>query len=255
MEIVEGKKCCLVEMRMIDADTECCSKIMVIGSRMSSFVEKGEKKKKTIFPPAHLFSYPLFVTFRWPRLLSGVSILSWIERLPIAHHHHHSLVSLFLYLTAVWCDVAFEPMENGGGKKKKKRTNERKKKNNTREGGRQCFSFVDTTIVEWTWKPDSICQVELILNQFEHWFATEWMMDRLPSQPWIPERARVMRFYSCRFDSTRRKLESLIGRARLRRIWRDGKKDRRIGARKDHRIRFYYRRDYTIGYERREGRG
>lgn len=64
MEIVEGKKCCLVEMRMIDADTECCSKIMVIGSRMSSFVEKGEKKKKTIFPPAHLFSYPLFVTFR-----------------------------------------------------------------------------------------------------------------------------------------------------------------------------------------------
>lgn len=128
MEIVEGrKKCCLVEMRMIDADTECCSKIMVIGSRMSSFVEKGEKKKKTIFPPAHLFSYPLFVTFRWPRLLSGVSILSWIERLPIAHHHH-SLVSLFLYLTAVWCDVAFEPMENGGEKKKKKgRTNEKKK--------------------------------------------------------------------------------------------------------------------------------
>lgn len=50
MEIVEGrKKCCLVEMRMIDADTECCSKIMVIGSRMSSFVEKGEKKKKKLY--------------------------------------------------------------------------------------------------------------------------------------------------------------------------------------------------------------
>lgn len=46
--------------------------------------------------------------------------------------------------------------------------NEKKKENNTREGGRQCFSFVDTTIVEWTWKLDSICQVELILNQFEH---------------------------------------------------------------------------------------
>lgn len=114
-------------------------------------------------------------------------------------------------------------------KTEKKGMNEKKKENNTREGGRQCFSFVDTTIVEWTWKLDSICQVELILNQFEHWFATEWMMDRLPSQPWIPER-RVMRFYSCWFDWTRRKLESLIGRARLQGY--DARGGEKISARK-----------------------
>lgn len=52
----------VVEMRMIDAETSA-GKIMVIGSRMSSNDVRW-KKKKTIFPPAHLFSYPLFVTFR-----------------------------------------------------------------------------------------------------------------------------------------------------------------------------------------------
>lgn len=252
MEIVEGKKCCLVEMRMIDADTECCSKIMVIGSRMSSFVEKGEKKKKNYISSGS--SIFISTVCNVSLTSSLIRCIHFVVDRTIAHSTPPPLSCLFVFVSnsrVVWC--GFRTDGKRRGKKKKKRTNERKKKNNTREGGRQCFSFVDTTIVEWTWKPDSICQVELILNQFEHWFATEWMMDRLPSQPWIPERARVMRFYSCRFDSTRRKLESLIGRARLRRIWRDGKKDRRIGARKDHRIRFYYRRDYTIGYEAPRG--
>lgn len=218
MEIVEGrKKCCLVEMRMIDADTECCSKIMVIGSRMSSFVEKGEKKKKNYISSGS--SIFISTVCNVSLTSSLIRCIHFVVDRTIAHSTPPPLSCLFVFVSnsrVVWCGFRTDGKRRGKKKKKDERT---KKKNNTREGGRQCFSFVDTTIVEWTWKPDSICQVELILNQFEHWFATEWMMDRLPSQPWIPERARVMRFYSCRFDSTRRKLESLIGRARLRRIW------------------------------------
>lgn len=125
MEIVEGrKKCCLVEMRMIDADTECCSKIMVIGSRMSSFVEKGEKKKKNYISSGS--SIFISTVCNVSLTSSLIRCIHFVVDRTIAHSTPPPLSCLFVFVSnsrVVWC--GFRTDGKRRGKKKKKRTNER----------------------------------------------------------------------------------------------------------------------------------
>lgn len=129
MEIVEGrKKCCLVEMRMIDADTECCSKIMVIGSRMSSFVEKGEKKKKNYISSGS--SIFISTVCNVSLTSSLIRCIHFVVDRTIAHSTPPPPLScLFVFVSnsrVVWCGFRTDGKRRGK-KKKKGRTNEKKK--------------------------------------------------------------------------------------------------------------------------------
>lgn len=129
MEIVEGrKKCCLVEMRMIDADTECCSKIMVIGSRMSSFVEKGEKKKKNYISSGS--SIFISTVCNVSLTSSLIRCIHFVVDRTIAHSTPPPLSCLFVFVSnsrVVWCGFRTDGKRRGKKKKKKGRTNEKKK--------------------------------------------------------------------------------------------------------------------------------
>lgn len=256
MEIVEGrKKCCLVEMRMIDADTECCSKIMVIGSRMSSFVEKGEKKKKNYISSGS--SIFISTVCNVSLTSSLIRCIHFVVDRTIAHSTPPPLSCLFVFVSnsrVVWCGFRTDGKRRGKKKKKKGRTNEKKKQYARRWKAMFFLCWYDNRgmDVEARFDLPSWINIKPIRT-----LIRDGMDDGSTAEPTVNTRTRssyALLFVPVRFNKTKARILDWTS-AVATDMSCDGKKDRRIGARKDHRIRFYYRRDYTIGYERREGRG